>query len=81
MRCPSCGQDADPANAFCPYCRTSLQLPGAPSSPYAGGSPSYGGPEYTQPQPKPADTTTGTTTTTTTTTTTPKKPAIIPSRP
>jgi len=59
MRCPSCGQDVDPAHAFCPNCRTSLQLPAAPSSPYAGGQPpSYSGPEYSQPyhtQPQWAD--------------------------
>ncbi len=59
MRCPSCGQDVDPAHAFCPNCRTSLQLPAAPSSPYGGGQPpSYSGPEYSQPyhtQPQWAD--------------------------
>jgi hypothetical protein len=52
MRCPTCGQDADPANAFCPYCRTALHLPSAPSSPYADPTPPQwgGAPEYrTQP--------------------------------
>src|SRR2546421_311406 len=58
MRCPTCGQDADPANAYCPYCRAALHMPAAPSSPYSGGSPQgwtgqeyhqgYGPPEYGQ---------------------------------
>ncbi len=42
MRCPSCGQDADPANALCPYCHTALHIPAAPTSPYAGGPGPYG---------------------------------------
>ena len=29
MRCPSCGQDADPANALCPHCHTALHIPAA----------------------------------------------------
>lgn len=53
MRCPNCGQDADPANAYCPYCRAALQLPAAPSSPYAGGSPqTWTGQEYQQQPPQ-----------------------------
>jgi hypothetical protein len=43
MRCPSCGHDADPANALCPYCHNALHLPAAPSSPYASGQPYAGG--------------------------------------
>jgi hypothetical protein len=35
MRCPSCGQDADPANALCPHCHAALHIPAAPSAPYA----------------------------------------------
>jgi len=55
MRCPSCGQNADPANALCPHCGAALHIPAAPSSPYAGGP--AGGPasqgtghEYAHPQ-------------------------------
>jgi hypothetical protein len=51
MRCPSCGQDADPANALCPHCHAALHIPAAPSSPYAGGPPQYNQPppRYNQP--------------------------------
>jgi hypothetical protein len=53
MRCPTCGQDADPANAYCPYCRAALHMPAAPSSPYAGSSPQgWTGQEYTQQPPQ-----------------------------
>jgi hypothetical protein len=51
MRCPSCGQDADPANALCPHCHAALHIPAAPTSPYAGAPGQYGaGHEYTHPQ-------------------------------
>jgi hypothetical protein len=49
MRCPSCGIDADPANALCPNCHAALHIPAAPSSPYAGGPPQYGPPQYGEP--------------------------------
>src|SRR2546421_1394573 len=44
MRCPSCGQDADPANALCPHCHAALHIPAAPSGPYA--------PQYAPPPPQ-----------------------------
>jgi hypothetical protein len=51
MRCPSCGHDADPANALCPHCHAALHIPAAPTSPFAGGPGQFGaGHEYTQPQ-------------------------------
>src|SRR2546430_4372913 len=53
MRCPSCGQDADPANALCPHCHTALHIPAAPSAPYAGGQQPYAGggpPQYAEPR-------------------------------
>src|SRR2546421_11570097 len=52
MRCPSCGQDADPANALCPHCHAALHIPAAPMSPYAGAPGHYGDapPQYAPPQ-------------------------------
>jgi hypothetical protein len=51
MRCPSCGQDADPANALCPNCHAALHIPAAPSTPYA---PQYAPPppQYAPPPPQ-----------------------------
>jgi hypothetical protein len=53
MRCPSCGQDADPANALCPHCHAALHIPAAPSAPYAP-PPQYGPPppQYGPPPPQ-----------------------------
>ncbi len=41
MRCPTCGQDADPANALCPYCHNALHIPPAPPGPPPGGPGQY----------------------------------------